>query len=1149
MKKKRSLLMILIGALLFLGGLTGFIMTLRASLAEVGTNTLYGAIAADPLTAVYEGEHQDSLDGSGNEAIHYFTGSDEIVNHNNVKLGDTCWQVLRTTDTGGVKMIYNGPYDETNKCNSSRGTHKGIINTKGETTDLSGGAYLYGYGFTYNESTGEFTLINPISATWSSSTYKSLEGKYTCMSTSDTCTTIYNIHSYSSDTSAKTTSYTIDDTHYSQIGTSPFNINSNLAMGGYMTNSSYSTTATSYTAQTEQVLQQSSSLFTNSYYYGSSIKTNGSLYNIGGTISRNPGAGLYTVLSSSLYGSTAYYIVGKSGSVFYYLTLTGGKSLAATEKYYTYGDSYTGNTITNPSSLTSTNFFSRHNSLRNKFYCSGATSTASCTLKYATNTTPATISYISAGSTKYGNKVTYANGKYTLVSVVTGFPDKNHHYTCNSGATTCETAYYVNYFNANTIRRITLTGGKNINNVIEEMYDSNSVNHYNSSIKSQIEGWYRAKLANYTKYFEDAVYCNDRTRANQSASGFGPSGGNLSRPLYFSDRDGNTTLKCTNLTDQFAVGNTKAKNKFPVGLPTSAEMNLLDNDAARTTGESYWLGSPYAASIYASNGYINNEGSVISYNTGEPRGTRPVVSLKAGTKYISGTGSQTDPYVIDIRPVITTSVKHGTITETDQVEEGSNKTISYSPDSGYQLKSIKVDGEEVSITTYANSYTFNNITEDHAIEVEYWKPTITTSVIHGTITETSDVDSGEDKTISYSPDSGYELKKITVDGVDVSISAHASSYTFTNVTEDHSIEVEYWKPTITTSVIHGTITETSDVDSGEDKTINYSPDTGYRLESIKVDGVEASITAYPNSYTFNNVTEDHTIEVVYVNKKVGYIVNYLENETDKVLHTQKREENAYYGDEIISIQEMIDIVNYHFVDFNKERIVLEENINDNVINLYYEKNSKEDVITDHSMVLTSEKAKITSEEDKVDYQIKYRVGLENYVGKVKAKITAYLPYQIDPDESELDGGKYNKDYRTITWEGTVDIDKENNQISFDKDIELVYKGYDLSKNELINVVAGEITLKDLDDYTEEVYDTKTTSVDIKKDVKPDVKPDDKGTNNKDKSNSTNKTNKIVEDRVKSPNTTTRNMYLYIIVMMISIVCFILGIKNYKQIKS
>ncbi|MBQ3468816.1 MAG: hypothetical protein IJH18_01990, partial [Bacilli bacterium] len=54
------------------------------------TNSLYDAVAADSLTAAYNGQHQDSLDNSGTETIHYFAGSD-AVNHNNAKLGDTCW--------------------------------------------------------------------------------------------------------------------------------------------------------------------------------------------------------------------------------------------------------------------------------------------------------------------------------------------------------------------------------------------------------------------------------------------------------------------------------------------------------------------------------------------------------------------------------------------------------------------------------------------------------------------------------------------------------------------------------------------------------------------------------------------------------------------------------------------------------------------------------------------------------------------------------------------------------------------------------------------------------------------------------------------------------------------------------------------------
>ena len=699
-------------------------------------NTLYDAVANDSLTEVYEGDHQDSLDDSGEADIHYFTNSNDIVNHNNVKLGDTCWQILRTTDTGGVKMIYNGKYDSTNKCNTSRGTHKGLIGTNGTSTDLSGGEYLYGDSFTYDEDTGVFTLTNPTSSTWSDSTYTNLLGKYTCKSSSNTCTIIYYVNNYVSNAEAYTTTYTVDNTNYAQIGTTPFNANyRSLAMVGYMLNINYPYTIWAQSTSTETVLQSTTSLFTTSHYYGTSISYTSSKYKLGGTINKTRAASRYTIRSTSNTGTatTGYYITNVSGSTFYYLTLSGGNLLAAANKYYRYGTSYSGTTINNATNLRSTTFYSNYTAIRNKYYCSGTSSTVTCNPKYAVNTTVSTITYLPHDGYQYGSDVTYSNGTYTLTNTVAGFPDNNHHYTCKSTGTTCSTVYYIyNYArdtSGGTKYYISLSDGDKIDDAVDAMYDDNNVNNYNSSIKGQIEAWYNQNMTNYTKYFEDAVYCNDRTRSNQPSSGFDPSG-SMNENMNFSDSDGNTTLKCDQQTDQFAVGNNKAKNKYPVGLATYAEMNLLNNNTARTTGVQYYTASPNTiATATGSNGpvasYLTTSGTLSSTLVNNSYGTRPVVSLKEDTEYISGTGTQTDPYVIDTRQTITTSANHGTITTTTKVDLGGNVTINYSPDTNYILESIKVDGEDVSISTYANSYTFNNVFDDHTIEVTYRKKNAT----------------------------------------------------------------------------------------------------------------------------------------------------------------------------------------------------------------------------------------------------------------------------------------------------------------------------------------------------------------------------------------------------------------------------------------
>ena len=97
--------------------------------------------------------------------------------------------------------------------------------------------------------------------------------------------------------------------------------------------------------------------------------------------------------------------------------------------------------------------------------------------------------------------------------------------------------------------------------------------------------------------------------------------------------------------------------------------------------------------------------------------------------------------------------------------------------------------------------------------------------------------------------------------------------------------------------------------------------TGYN----KVEPIEAEIeiTAGTNEYTF------------YYTKRtdLSYKVNYLELDTDEVLHEPKVVTGKTYKDKINSIDEIIDIVgfNYNSVDKDELEITTEENI----INIYY----------------------------------------------------------------------------------------------------------------------------------------------------------------------------------------------------------------------
>ena len=160
--------------------------------------------------------------------------------------------------------------------------------------------------------------------------------------------------------------------------------------------------------------------------------------------------------------------------------------------------------------------------------------------------------------------------------------------------------------------------------------------------------------------------------------------------------------------------------------------------------------------------------------------------------------------------------------------------------------------------------------------------TITTEVINGTITQTiTRITDGENKSVSYAPNENYYLKSITVDGVALSaeeLVTFKDSYTFSNITENHSIKVEYSaKPTVTFNSNGGTIIPTQIVDM-DGKAIEPTDPTrpGYVFkEWIGPDEVTTA-------YNFNTpVTEDITLTATWTpnENRINYVLN-AENATN-----------------------------------------------------------------------------------------------------------------------------------------------------------------------------------------------------------------------------------------------------------------------------
>jgi fibronectin type 3 domain-containing protein len=121
---------------------------------------------------------------------------------------------------------------------------------------------------------------------------------------------------------------------------------------------------------------------------------------------------------------------------------------------------------------------------------------------------------------------------------------------------------------------------------------------------------------------------------------------------------------------------------------------------------------------------------------------------------------------------------------------------------------------------------------------------------------------GSDKTFNFSPSYGYSISNVVVDGLSYGAK---DSYTFLDVSSDHSISVAFEKNIYTINSSAGSGGSISpdgniNVTHGLNKTFYISPNSGYEISDVMVNN---NSIGSKGSYTFNNVTEDQSIRAVF----------------------------------------------------------------------------------------------------------------------------------------------------------------------------------------------------------------------------------------------------------------------------------------------
>ncbi|CCY79740.1 unknown [Mycoplasma sp. CAG:877] len=668
--------------------------------------TLYGVLRDEVsnggVAKEYTGKHQDSVDGSGSSKIYYYTASNDtdgttVLSKNNVVFAGMCWQMIRTTDTGDVRMIYNGEVDSNDGCGTDRKNHPNYSGIEEITLNAK---HKYSTDYSYNKTLKNFKVAGDL-VTVDTSNPSSLIGTYTCLNSHKavSCSTLYQVL-YVEDSKIYAVAIKSSDI-YNSIGTSIFNnlygYNSEM---GYMYNGNYP--GNTYEISNIEIKKEQIDFSTGTYCetvtYDTSTKTyscSGNpryFWEVGGDDFRKSLVHNYVVSDDN--PSVVRYMIGinidendMTNSYYYYIELTDGQTM---DDFYVYGDGYTINDdgtykITNPTLITKRDFYYSYSDYKGKYFGEDLqiregnyNSTSYDGYKNGglinTNRVSSLFYNLSSGGSsltvsnyqsylafspiskipKFSSSVTYSNGKYKLSGTVTniGLYDtsniskvNNTHYTCFTAGDECSSVYYVYYANGNYIYSIKLNNGENISGALVNMFNSSTTNSKDSIIKQLVESWYAHSLSSYTSYLADTVYCNDRSI--KSLGGFDPNGGNLYSLLTFNGTS-NTSLLCSNEADRFSVSNSVAPLKYPIGLLSGAEANLLGNNKVRASGSKYWLMSPSSLTgtsigqfVVEATGTLNSTVSINSSNY-----IRPVITLKGSLILVSGDGSVTSPYVV-----------------------------------------------------------------------------------------------------------------------------------------------------------------------------------------------------------------------------------------------------------------------------------------------------------------------------------------------------------------------------------------------------------------------------------------------------------------------------------------------------------------------
>ena len=423
-----------------------------------------------------------------------------------------------------------------------------------------------------------------------------------------------------------------------------------------------------------------------------------------------------------------------------------------------------------------------------------------------------------------------------------------------------------------------------------------------------------------------------------------------------------------------------------------------------------------------------------------------------------------------ITDISTSDVDWKTLEELE-INSNSNKEIKITPDAGFKITKVLVNEEEINLNINPDGSMdlpkFENITEDKFIRAEFGNNVGYVKVNH--YKKDTNEKLAESETLVGNYRDNYTTSPAIIKGYELERNVAGDFVKPTNATGTFTtddIEVNYYYQPKQVDVITSYELENgTKIIPDSTQKVEYGKD--YTTVPGVVDNKYELVSRPDNSNGKISSETPVTVRYIYKLKDAKVTVHhYIDGTTDKVPNNEGgvnedqvingRVDDAYNTAAITTIPANYKVVN---TPANAAGTMTVDPIE---VTYFYK--LKDATIENSNFEKTSPQV-INNINQKFVYNIKYTGSVKDYIGKAVLEIVDTLPYKIDIDKSDLAGGEYDEEHKTIKWKilvNNINSFDNNGNVEIIKTFGVVYKDLPIEEHANIRNVANvKFSLKDV----------------------------------------------------------------------------------------